>query len=107
MIQIEQKRTQFRVSSHTLAVETGRYIGIERKIDFVFFVPQNNQKQSITFCKLVLFIEKKNECFINFAWRNITLLIYLMSTENKRNNYVLQNSSILLFKQREKALHKT
>jgi len=50
MIQIEQKLTQFRVSSHTLAVETGLYIGIERKIDFVCFVPQNNQKQSITFC---------------------------------------------------------
>ena len=38
----------FRVLSRTLAVETGRYIGIERNVRHV--VHLNNQKQSISFC---------------------------------------------------------
>ena len=38
----------FRVLSHTLAVETGRYIGIERKIDFVFFLFPNTTSKRVS-----------------------------------------------------------
>ena len=38
----------FRVLSRTLAVETGRYIGIERKIDFVFFLFPNTTSKRVS-----------------------------------------------------------
>ena len=78
-----------------MAVETGRYIGIERKNRFCIFC-------SIKTCPI--YIKNRNEFFINFAWANITLFINRMSTENKRKQLRIANLIYIALKQREKSI---
>ena len=92
------------VSSHTLAVETGRYIGIERKNRHCIFCSQKQTETEYMYHVLLtcpIYRKIRNGCFINFAWPNITTS---MSTENKRKQLRIAKLIYIAFKQRAKSI---